>query len=84
MSSVYQSTSLSRGKLDVTQLSILLQQYSAGLVQYKNEFNYFGNFDPKEVKKEVKRGNKLVSIYGKYLMCISSDFKIDGYFRKTT
>ena len=52
---------------------LLFQQYSAGIVQYKNNFQDFGNFDPKEVKKEVKRGNKLV----RQLLCQNSTAKFD-------
>ena len=36
------------------------QQYSSALVQYKDEYSDFGNFDPKEVQKEIRRGQKLV------------------------
>ena len=47
---------------DFTKIVIIMfQQYSAGLVQYKNSFLHFGNFDPRDVRKEIKRGNKLVS-----------------------
>ena len=40
--------------------NLIFQQYSSGLGQYKDEFSDFGNFDPKEVQKEIKRGKKLV------------------------
>ena len=40
---------------------LLLQQYSATLVQWQNKFEHFGGFEIDKVEKEIHRGKKLVA-----------------------